>query len=82
MANAQLPPNKIGFSLDGKVLDVFHTDDRLAAILLSEPVIFDASEYYVEKEDGFNIVGWDFDGKTATPPVEVIAVDEGIHPVQ
>lgn len=67
MANVELPPNKIGFAIDGRVLDVLHTDTRLAAILLSEPTIFDATKYYVGTPDGFNIVGWDFDGTTATP---------------
>lgn len=56
-----MPPNKIGFILDGKVQDVLHTDDRLAALLLSGPIIFDATKAYEGQETGFNIVGWDFD---------------------
>ena len=63
-------PNKIGFAIDGQVLDVFHTDDRLAAILLSDPVIFDATAYYEGKPAGYNIVNWNFDGTTATPVTE------------
>lgn len=38
-----LPPNKIAFVINGSVVDVLHTDDRLAAILLSDPVIIDAT---------------------------------------
>jgi len=73
-----MPPNKVAFVLDEKVLDVFHTDDRLAAILLSNPIIFNASPYYDNQPEGFNIVGWDYDGNTATSPVEVLAVDEAV----
>ena len=68
MTNIEMPPNKIGFAIDGKVLDVFHTDDRLAAILLSNPIIFDATKYYVGKLEGENIVGWNFNGTNATNP--------------
>ena len=62
-----LPPNKIAFILDGKVLDVLHVDDRLAAIMLSKPEIADVSSFYVDKEEGFNIIGWNYDGTNITP---------------
>jgi hypothetical protein len=40
----QLPPVKIAFiSDDSKVLDVLHTDERLAAILLSSPIFIDVT---------------------------------------
>ena len=38
-----LPPNRLALVLDGQVLDVLQTDDRLAAIFLSEPTIIDVS---------------------------------------
>ena len=55
-----LPPNKIAFVLDGVVQDVLHTDDRLAAILLSNPTIVDATKQYVNQVDGFNVVQWGY----------------------
>jgi hypothetical protein len=61
-----LPPNKIAFVIDGKVVDVFHTDDRLAAILLSGPVILDVASYYENKPNGFNVLSWEYDGSTLT----------------
>ncbi len=34
-----MPPIKIAFVIDNKVVDVFHTDERLAAIFLNNPII-------------------------------------------
>lgn len=61
-----LPPNKIAFVIDGVVQDVFHTDDRLAAILLSQPTIVDVTAEYEGKEQGFNIIQWNYDGTSFT----------------
>lgn len=44
MSNPELPPIKIAFVIDGKVVDVLHTDERLAAIFLSEPTIVDVTD--------------------------------------
>lgn len=44
------PLNKIAFIIDNVVVDILHTDDRLAAIMLSEPKIIDVSGYV--DEDG------------------------------
>ena len=63
-----LPPNKIAFIIDGNVVDVFHTDDRLAAIMLSNPIIVDATNFYATQPEGTHIVGWKFDGSTFTAP--------------
>ena len=68
-----LPPVKLAFIIDGKVLDVLHTDDRLAAIFLSEPLILDVSEKMAEisdKDPRATLVNWTFDGKNFIPPVE------------
>jgi len=73
MTQPQLPANKIAFILDGKVLDVLHVDGRLAAILLSEPQIADATTLYQGREDGFNILNWDYNGTDFTPS-EIITV--------
>ena len=39
-----LPPIKLAFIIDGVVTDVLHTDERLAAIFLSEPLILDVTD--------------------------------------
>jgi hypothetical protein len=39
-----LVPKKIAFVVDGTVLDILHTDERLAAIFLSQPQILDVTE--------------------------------------
>lgn len=39
-----LPPKKVAFVLDGVIQDILHTDERLASILLSEPLMVDVSE--------------------------------------
>lgn len=70
-----IPPVKLAFVLDGKVQDVLHTDDRLAAIFLSEPIIVDVTEVMrlIAAEDPrTTIVGWDYDGKSFTPPKEEV----------
>lgn len=45
---ANLPPIKIAFVIDGAVVDVLHTDARLAAIFLSEPKIIDVTDKFEE----------------------------------
>jgi hypothetical protein len=41
-----LPPIKVAFIIDGLLVDILHTDDRLAAIFLSEPKVVDVSDIY------------------------------------
>jgi len=38
-----LPPKRVAFVIDGVIQDILHTDERLAAILLSEPLTVDVS---------------------------------------
>lgn len=45
---SNLPPNKVAFIIDNEVVDIIHTDDRLAAIFLSEPLMVDVTDI----EDG------------------------------
>lgn len=69
--NPPVPPVKLAFIIDGTVLDVLHTDDRLAAIFLSEPLIIDISDKYEELTGGDprnNLINWTFDGKNFNPP--------------
>jgi hypothetical protein len=40
------PPVKIAFVIDNQVVDVLHTDDRLGAIFLSDPVTVDVSDLF------------------------------------
>lgn len=59
---ANIPPIKIAFVIDGEVVDVLHTDSRLAAIFLSDPKIVDVTDLYeagspvfvgaIDNEDG------------------------------
>ena len=39
-----LTPKRVAFIIDGKVVDVLQTDERLAAIFLSQPEILDVTE--------------------------------------
>lgn len=48
MENVRPPLNKIAFIIDNVVVDILHTDDRLAAIMLSEPKIIDVSNHVDE----------------------------------
>lgn len=61
-----LPPVKIAFVIDGKVVDVLHTDERLAAIFLSTPTIVDVTEW-VAANPSTNLVDATYDGTTFTP---------------
>lgn len=47
-APQNVPPIKIAFVIDNEVLDILHTDERLAAILLSNPVIIDVTDNLYE----------------------------------
>ena len=38
-----LPPIKVAFVIDDQVIDVLHTDERLAAIFLSQPTVEDVT---------------------------------------
>lgn len=38
-----LPPIKLAFILEGEVVDILHTDERLSAIFTSNPLILDVS---------------------------------------
>ena len=61
-----LPPVKVAFIIDGEVVDVLHTDERLGAIFLSEPAMVDVSEHYAANP-GINLVNATYDGTTFTP---------------
>lgn len=52
----QLPPVKIAFVIDGEVVDVIHTEERMAAILLSAPQIVEATDW-VNENPGQSLIG-------------------------
>lgn len=65
-----MPPNKVAFIIDNELVDIIHTDDRLAAIFLSDPVMIDVSDRELVK-DGI-IIGATYDPSTGkfTAPQE------------
>jgi len=46
-----LPPIKLAFILDGEVVDILHTDERLSAIFTSNPLILDVSNSWSESNE-------------------------------
>lgn len=61
----EIPPIKIAFILDNEVVDILHTDERLAAIFLSEPKMIDVTGQLVENE-GIVRVGIKYNPETNT----------------
>lgn len=59
-------PFKVAFVIDGEVVDILHTDERLAAIFLSNPTIVDATEQFSQGV----AIGWNYDGSAFTPKPE------------
>lgn len=53
---ANLPPVKIAFIIDGEVVDVLHTDERLGAIFTSNPIVKNVTGQLIEN-DGIVQVG-------------------------
>ena len=69
MTNQNVPPNKIAFIIDGEVVDVLHTDDRLAAIFLSDPKVVDVTSIYNSSPNPeINMTGWTYDGVNFSYP--------------
>lgn len=64
--NQELPPNKIALIIDNKVVDVLHTDERFAAILLSSPTIIDVTDFISNIEG--SIINWNYDGEKFIAP--------------
>lgn len=87
MNNQEVPPNKIAFIIDGEVVDVLHTDDRLAAIFLSDPQVVDVTHIYQNSPSpDINMTGWTYDGvnfyyaATGTEtPVEIVTPEDDIQ---
>jgi hypothetical protein len=60
-----LPPVKIAFVIDGEVIEILHTDERLAAIFLSQPTIVDITERIEQVKVGSIFDGTDFNSPEA-----------------
>lgn len=45
------PPVKLAYIIDNEIVDILHTDERLGAIMLSEPLIIDISENFYDEEN-------------------------------
>jgi hypothetical protein len=61
-----MPPIKLAFIIDNVVADILHTDERLAAIFLSEPLILDVTDR-TSNEDLSNLVpNATYDPETST----------------
>lgn len=56
-----IPPNHLALIIDGMVEDIMHTEDRLAAILLSEPVVVEIGH---PDEPTSPRIGWVYDAAT------------------
>lgn len=78
----QLPPVKIAFVIDGEVVDVLHTDNRLAAIFLSSPTVIDVTKDF---DSGMILPGSKYNKKTkkfnapegsVQPSIPVVTTDE------
>lgn len=68
--NNALPYIKLALIIDGEVVDILNTHDRLAAILLSDPTVVDITD--VKNDSNSEIYpGYTYNKKTKkfTPPV-------------
>jgi hypothetical protein len=60
---AQTPPKSIGFVIDDEIVDVLYTDERMSAILLSNPIIIDLSNVITNAPDTSTYrptIGWTY----------------------
>ena len=48
MTEVDKTPVKLAFIIDGEVADVLHTDERLAAIFTSQPLVLDVSQRFID----------------------------------
>jgi hypothetical protein len=63
-----LPPIKVAFIIDNEVVEVLHTDERLAAIFLSNPKIMDVSNKFTDENSVFINATYDQESNTFTNP--------------
>ena len=56
-----LPPRRVAFIMDGEVVEMMNTDDRLAALFLSEPLVIDITDRYDTMHAVGNVIGMRYD---------------------
>ena len=61
----QLPPIKIAFIIDNKVVEILNTDERLSAILLSNPLILDVTDKMNNPEE-YVMIGATYNPETGS----------------
>lgn len=61
----ELPPDKVAFIIDGEVVEILYVNEKLAAILNSNPIIVDVSGMLIE-DGGIVQVGSPYDPETKT----------------
>ena len=77
MTERELPPVKVAFILDNEIVDILHTDERLAAILLSNPIIYDVTGKLIEDGGTVNLgATYNASDDTFSPFEPPINVDE------
>jgi hypothetical protein len=59
----ELPPIKIAFLIENNVVEILNTDDRIAAILLSNPVIMDVTDR-INNEEEYIMLGSTYNAET------------------
>ena len=65
-----MPANKIAFVIDGKVVDIIYAHDRLAAVLLIDPLILDITDVKSESNTDIHMdYTYNETTKTFSPPV-------------
>lgn len=57
----ELPPRRLAFIMDGEVVEMMNTDDRLGALFLSEPLVVDITERYDTMLAVGNVIGMAYD---------------------
>lgn len=72
-AQPSMPPIKLAFVLDGEVADVLHTDERLAAIFSSNPLVINVTTE-MESNPEYVLPGatYDYDTNTFTNPERLL----------
>ncbi len=58
-----MPPIKIAFIIDNKVVELLNTDERISAILLSNPLIMDVTDR-TNNPDEYVMVGSTYNPET------------------
>jgi hypothetical protein len=59
----------VAFVIDGEIVSVLNTDERMGAILLSNPIILDLSKIQLENPEIHE--GWRYDGSNFLPPLQI-----------